>query len=62
MYSIAGVGHLLRHDPYVKSMDYDDAIALANAARGADEYGYRAEFVQLLRLAKTVQSMQALAR
>ena len=60
--AVAGVGHMMRNDPYVKSMDYDDAIALANAARGGDEYGYRAEFVQLLRLAKTAESMQALNR
>ncbi len=60
--AVAGVGHLIRNDPYVKSMDYDDAIALANAARGGDEYGYRAEFVQLLRLAKSAESMQALNR
>lgn len=60
--AVAGVGHLIRNDPYVKTMDYDDAIALANAARGGDEYGYRAEFVQLLRLAKSAVSMQALNR
>ncbi len=58
--AVAGVGHLIRHDPYVKSLDYDAAIALANAARGEDAFGYRAEFVQLLRLAQTAQSMQAL--
>ncbi len=58
--AVAGVGHLIRHDPYVNAMDYNDAIALASAARGEDPFGYRGEFVQLLRLAQTAQSMQAL--
>lgn len=60
--AVAGVGHLIRHDPYVNALDYDQAIALASAARGEDAFGYRAEFVQLLRLAQTAQSMQALNR
>ena len=60
--AVAGAGHLLRHDPYVTDFDYTRAIALANGARGTDEFGYRAEFVQLLRLAETAESMQPLQR
>jgi len=60
--AVAGVGHLIRHDPYVGAMSYRDLIAIANGARGEDEFGYRAEFVSLLRLAETAESMQALSR
>ena len=37
-------------------------IALANANKGADEFGYRAEFVNLVRLAKSAASMEQLQR
>jgi Ca-activated chloride channel family protein len=35
-------------------------IALANGAKGVDAFGYRAEFVQLARLAKTAAAQQTL--
>jgi len=38
----------------------DEAVALAQPARGGDEYGYRAEFVQLVRLAGGAQAQAAL--
>jgi len=50
--SVAAFGQLLRGDPYMKNFGYDDAIALAQNAKGNDDYGYRAEFINLLRLAK----------
>jgi len=58
--AVAGAGHLIRQDPYVTGFDYARAIELANGARGDDEFGYRAEFVQLLRLAQAADSMQPL--
>ncbi|HEY0104786.1 MAG TPA: VWA domain-containing protein [Rhizomicrobium sp.] len=58
--SVAGAAQLMRHDPYIKDFDYDRAKATAGAARGEDAYGYRAEFVRLLDLAKTAASQQAL--
>jgi Ca-activated chloride channel family protein len=60
--AVAGAAQLLRHDPYIKDFDYDRAIAIANGAKGTDEYGYRAEFVQLLRLAKTADKQKPLER
>ncbi len=50
--AIAGFGQLLRGSNYLGDWSWDDAIALANANRGDDPYGYRAEAVQLMRLAQ----------
>jgi Ca-activated chloride channel family protein len=60
--AVAGYGQLLRGDPYTaKGYDFDDVIALAQGARGADPFGMRAEFVQLARAAKTAAAQQALS-
>jgi Ca-activated chloride channel family protein len=60
--AVAGGAQLLRHDPYIKSFDYGRAIEIAQGARGDDEFGYRNEFVQLLRTAQSAASMQDLGR
>jgi len=52
--AIAGFGQLLRDDTYLGSWTYADAIALANANRGTDPFGYRTEAVQLMRLAQSL--------
>ncbi|MEL6960780.1 MAG: VWA domain-containing protein [Pseudomonadota bacterium] len=52
--AIAGFGQLLRDDTYLGNWGYDDAIALANANRGDDPFGYRTEAVQLMRLAQSL--------
>ncbi len=52
--AMAGFGHLLRDSTYVGDWSYTDAIALANATRGSDPFGYRAEAIQLLRLAQSL--------
>ena len=54
--AVAGAGQLLRHDPYIKSFDYGRVLALAEAAKGDDEFGYRSEFISL------IGRMQAVAR
>ena len=53
-YAIAGFGQALRGGEYLGSWSYQDAIALANAAKGDDPFGYRAEAVTLMRLAETL--------
>jgi Ca-activated chloride channel homolog len=60
--AVAGSAQLLRHDPHIKSFDYERAIAIAQAARGDDEFGYRNEFIQLLRAAQSAASLQQLNR
>jgi Ca-activated chloride channel family protein len=58
--SVAAFAELLRGGRYNGSMGYDDVIRIASAARGADNYGYRTEFIQLVRAAKTAASMARL--
>jgi len=58
--AVAAFGQLLRGAQYTKSYSYDDVIALAQGAKGKDEFGYRAEFVNLVRLAKTAQGLEPL--
>ena len=52
--AVAGFGQLLRGGKYLGNWGYSDLIALANANKGADEFGYRAEAVKLMRLAETL--------
>ena len=52
--AIAGFGQLLREDKYLGDWGWDQAITLANENRGADEFGYRTEAVNLMRLAKAL--------
>jgi Ca-activated chloride channel family protein len=46
---------LLRGSEYRGNLDYPALIALAKGARGADENGYRAEFI---RLAETAEMLR----
>ena len=59
---VAGAGQMLRNDPYIKTLDYARAIQLANGAKGEDAFGYRAEFVQMLRTAEHAASMRETRR
>ncbi|TBX22960.1 von Willebrand factor A [Roseovarius sp. JS7-11] len=54
--AIAGFGQLLRGSDFLGDWTYADAIALANANRGEDEFGYRFEAVQLMRLAESLDA------
>ncbi|WP_372943442.1 von Willebrand factor type A domain-containing protein [Shewanella sp.] len=56
--AVAGFGQLLNHNHYVHDTDYAKLITLAESAMGQDRFGYRHEFVQLLKNAK-VLSMQS---
>jgi Ca-activated chloride channel family protein len=58
--AVAAFGQLLRGGQYTGSFSYDDVITLAQGAKGSDEFGYRAEFINLVRLAKTAQSLEPL--
>ena len=51
--AVAGFGQLLRGSPYTGAFDYDQVIELAQGARGEDRFGYRSEFLQLVRLAQS---------
>ncbi len=58
--SVAGAAQLMRNDPYIRNFNFDRAIAIANESRGSDAFGYRAEFIQLLRLAKSLPAQKPL--
>ncbi len=53
--AVAAFGQLLRGAPYLQNYGFDEVLALAQTGRGADAYGYRAEFLNLLRLAKSAR-------
>lgn len=46
--AVAAFGMLLKDSPYAGEMDYNDVLVLARSARGQDEEGYRAEFINLV--------------
>jgi len=48
--AVAVVGQKLRGDTPLNDYSYEDAIKLAQKAKGEDEHGYRAEFIQMVRL------------
>lgn len=52
--AIAAFGQLLKGGRYMENFGYRDVIALARSAKGEDEFGYRAEFINLARLAGAV--------
>lgn len=56
--AVAGFSQLLKGGKYTGQYDYDDVIELALANRGDDTFGYRNEFVQLVRKAKTAAAMR----
>lgn len=47
--AVAAFGMLLTESQYLVDWDCDDVAALARGARGADDEGYRSEFVRLVR-------------
>lgn len=53
--AVAAFAQLLEGAPYLGDYSYDDVIALAQSAKGDDPFGYRAEFVNLARLAKSAR-------
>ncbi|MBI1330306.1 MAG: DUF3520 domain-containing protein [Alphaproteobacteria bacterium] len=58
--AVAATAQLLKHDPYIKDFSYDRAIEMAQSAKGEDGFGYRGEFIQLLRLAKVADTQKPL--
>ena len=58
--SVAAFGQILRGGQYTREYSYDDVIALAQTGKGTDEFGYRAEFINLVRLAQTAAALEPL--
>lgn len=55
--AVAGFGQLLRGGRYTGDWNYDDALALAQANKGDDPFGYRTELVQLIRKAMSADAL-----
>ncbi|MFT7185146.1 MAG: Ca-activated chloride channel family protein [Pseudohongiellaceae bacterium] len=49
--TVAEFGEVLRQSKYLETVDYNTMIKHALDSKGADPFGYRSEFIQLLRLA-----------
>jgi Ca-activated chloride channel family protein len=52
--AVAAFGQRLRGEQQLADFGYADIANLANASRGADPEGYRAEFVRLVRMAESI--------
>ncbi|CDX12535.1 conserved hypothetical protein [Mesorhizobium sp. ORS 3324] len=52
--AVAAFGQKLRDEDQTANFGYDRIVEIANAARGADPFGYRAEFLSLVRLASSL--------
>jgi len=57
---VAAFAELLRGGKYSGTMSYDDVLNIALGARGRDEFGYRNEFVQMVRAAKAARTLAQL--
>ncbi len=53
--AVASFGQLLRGDTRMGGWGFDDVLRLAQQGRGEDTFGYRSEFIRLVRLAETAQ-------
>lgn len=52
--AVATFGQKLQGGKYLNDVSYDDIIELAQSGKGKDEFGYRAEFINLVRLTKSL--------
>jgi Ca-activated chloride channel homolog len=59
--AVAAFGMLLRDSEHKGSASYERVLALAEAARGADPEGYRAEFAGLVRAAGSLSGQQRIS-
>jgi Ca-activated chloride channel family protein len=55
--AVAAFAVLLRGGKYNGALTYDDVLTMAVAAKGRDPFGYRSEFVQLVRAAKSARTL-----
>ena len=53
--AVAGFTQLLKGAKYTNQWQYQDCIDLAIENKGEDHFGYRAEFIQLVRTAQALQ-------
>ena len=56
--AVAAFGELLRGGRHTGEYGYEDVASLAQGARGEDPFGYRNEFVRLVRLAQSIAALE----
>jgi len=54
--AVAAFGQQLRCGKYLEGFSYNEILNLAQGARGDDPFGYRAEFIKLVKLAQSLSS------
>ncbi|MDT0594992.1 vWA domain-containing protein [Glaciecola petra] len=57
--AVAGFAQLMKKSKYVQDIDYQWITETAQQAKGNDEYGYRSEFIQLVRNANELSEYSA---
>ena len=60
--SVAAFAELLRGGKYNGALRYDDVLRMAEGARGNDRFGYRAEFLGMVRAARVAAPLQSAER
>ena len=58
--AVAAFGQRLGGAPHLGEFDWDGMLSLAQGAKGEDPFGYRAEFVDLIRAAKAAPALPPL--
>ncbi|WP_068371940.1 vWA domain-containing protein [Paraglaciecola hydrolytica] len=53
--AVLGFAHKLKQSHYLQDMDYAQLVNIAQQAKGSDDFGYRAEFIQLVKSADSLQ-------
>ena len=56
--SVAGFSQLLKGGTYTENWNYDNAIILAENSKGKDPFGYRKEFIELVKKAKVASELK----
>ena len=56
--AVAAFGELLRGGRHMGDYGYGDVVALAQGARGDDPFGYRSEFIRIVRLAQSIAGLE----
>ena len=56
--AVMAFGELLRGGKYLENYDYLDIIELANQHKGQDDFGYRGEFIQLVRTVVSLRKIE----
>jgi Ca-activated chloride channel family protein len=53
--SVVGFAHLLKNSDYWQNMSFQQIVDMAQEAKGKDKFGYRAEFINLVRSSASLQ-------